>query len=57
MPIELRRRRALRLAWGTALCLAASYGIGLPIPFLAPVLAVLLLAMRAQALPPPVGPV
>lgn len=56
MPIEpfsidLRRRRALRLAWGVALCLAASYGIGLPIPFLAPVLAVLLLAMRAQALP------
>ncbi|WP_207887290.1 DUF2955 domain-containing protein [Pseudomonas sp. 30_B] len=50
-PMELRRRRALRLAWGVALCLAASYGIGLPIPFLAPVLAVLLLAMRAQALP------
>ncbi|WP_447749337.1 DUF2955 domain-containing protein [Pseudomonas nicosulfuronedens] len=50
-PVELRRRRALRLAWGVALCLAASYGIGLPIPFLAPVLAVLLLAMRAQALP------
>lgn len=56
MPIDpprlaLARRRALRLAWGTALCLAASYGIGMPIPFLAPVLAVLLLAMRARALP------
>lgn len=51
MPIELRRLRALRLAWGTALTLAASFGVGLPVPFLAPVLAVLLLAMRAQALP------
>jgi hypothetical protein len=51
MPIELRRRRALRLAWGTALGLAASYGLGLPVPILAPVFAVLLLAMRSQPLP------
>lgn len=51
MPIELRRRRALRLAWGTALCLVASFGLGLPVPILAPVFAVLLLAMRAQPLP------
>ena len=51
MPIELRRLRALRLAWGVALCLAASFGIGLPVPILAPVLAVLLLAMRNQPLP------
>lgn len=50
MPIELRRLRAQRLAWGTALCLAASFGLGLPVPILAPVFAVLLLAMRSQAL-------
>ncbi|MER8124840.1 DUF2955 domain-containing protein, partial [Acinetobacter baumannii] len=51
MPIELRRLRALRLAWGVALCLAASFGLGLPIPILAPVFALLLLAMRSQPLP------
>ncbi|WP_027907462.1 DUF2955 domain-containing protein [Pseudomonas taiwanensis] len=51
MPIELRRLRALRLAWGTALCLAVSFGLGLPVPILAPVFAVLLLAMRSQPLP------
>lgn len=51
MPIELRRRRALRLAWGAAMSLAASFGIGLPVPVLAPVLCVLLLAMRNTALP------
>jgi hypothetical protein len=51
MPIELRRQRALRLAWGVALCLAASFGLGLPVPILAPVFAVLLLAMRSQPLP------
>ena len=42
MPIELRRQRALRLAWGVALCLAVSFGFGLPVPILAPVFAVLL---------------
>ncbi|KKO14340.1 DUF2955 domain-containing protein [Pseudomonas putida] len=51
MPIELRRLRALRLAWGVALCVAVSFGIGLPVPILAPVFAVLLLAMRSQPLP------
>lgn len=51
MPIELRRQRALRLAWGVALCLAVSFGFGLPVPILAPVFAVLLLAMRSQPLP------
>ncbi|MCX2899218.1 DUF2955 domain-containing protein [Pseudomonas mandelii] len=47
----IRARRALRLATGTALCLAASFGLGLPIPFLAPVLAVLLLASLNRPLP------
>ncbi|MDF3935686.1 DUF2955 domain-containing protein [Pseudomonas citronellolis] len=51
MPIELRRRRALRLAWGVALCLAASFGLGLPVPVLAPIFALLLLALRSQPLP------
>jgi hypothetical protein len=46
-----RAQRALRLATGTALCLAASFGLGLPIPFLAPVLAVLLLATLNRPLP------
>ncbi|WP_223484285.1 DUF2955 domain-containing protein [Pseudomonas sp. A-RE-19] len=46
-----RVQRALRLATGTALCLAASFGLGLPIPFLAPVLAVLLLATLNRPLP------
>ncbi|AZL74435.1 DUF2955 domain-containing protein [Pseudomonas oryziphila] len=57
MPIELRRRRALRLAWGAAMSLAASFGIGLPVPVLAPVLCVLLLAMRNTALPLRMAPV
>jgi hypothetical protein len=51
MPIELRRLRALRLALGVALCLVASFGLGLPVPILAPVFAVLLLAMRSEPLP------
>lgn len=46
-----RVQRALRLATGTALCLAISFGLGLPIPFLAPVLAVLLLATLNRPLP------
>lgn len=37
-------QRAPRLAVGTALCLAISFGLALPIPFIAPVLCVLLLA-------------
>ena len=46
-----RGQRALRLATGTALCLAVSFGLGLPIPFLAPVLALLLLATTNRPLP------
>ncbi|MGH8433097.1 MAG: DUF2955 domain-containing protein [Pseudomonas sp.] len=37
-------QRALRLASGTALCLAASFGLNLPIPFIAPLLGLFLLA-------------
>ncbi|MDB5993999.1 MAG: hypothetical protein JWP42_1135 [Pseudomonas sp.] len=53
MPTERspRAQRALRLATGTALCLAASFGLALPIPFLAPVLAVVLLASLNRPLP------
>lgn len=53
MPIKRGplAQRALRLATGTALCLVASYGVGLPIPFIAPVLAVLLLSTLNRALP------
>jgi len=46
-----RAQRALRLATGTALSLAASFGLALPIPFFAPVLAVLLLATLNRPLP------
>ncbi|MHC8299840.1 DUF2955 domain-containing protein [Pseudomonas sp. ZS1P83] len=53
MPTERtpRVQRALRLATGTALCLAISFGLGLPIPFIAPVLCLLLLATLNRALP------
>ncbi|MGF6207945.1 DUF2955 domain-containing protein [Pseudomonas frederiksbergensis] len=53
MPIKrmARDQRSLRLATGTALCLAASFGLALPIPFLAPVLALLFLATLNQPLP------
>src|SRR5476649_2525545 len=50
-----RAQRALRLAAGTALCLAASFGLGLPIPFIAPVLCVLLLGTLNRPLPLKVG--
>ncbi|MCE6980996.1 DUF2955 domain-containing protein [Pseudomonas frederiksbergensis] len=46
-----RVQRALRLATGTALCLAISFGLALPIPFISPVLAVLLLATLNRPLP------
>jgi hypothetical protein len=46
-----RAQRALRLATGTALGLAVSFGLGLPIPFMAPVLCVLLLATLNRPLP------
>ncbi|WP_176057986.1 DUF2955 domain-containing protein [Paraburkholderia sp. BCC1876] len=39
---EPRTQRSMRLASGIALCLAISYGLNLPIPFIAPVLAVFL---------------
>ncbi len=45
-------RRALRLAFGTALCLAVSFGMDLPIPIVAPVFAVYLLASIHRPLPP-----
>ncbi|MHC8366976.1 DUF2955 domain-containing protein [Pseudomonas sp. ZT5P21] len=53
MPTERspRDQRALRLATGTALSLATSFGLGLPIPFIAPVLALLLLASVNRPLP------
>ncbi|KAI3598346.1 putative membrane protein [Cupriavidus necator H850] len=43
-----RAQRSLRVACGTALCLAASFGLGLPVPMLAPVLGVFLLASVNQ---------
>ncbi|MNO42325.1 hypothetical protein D3C76_325140 [compost metagenome] len=46
-----RVQRALRLAFGTALCLAASFGLALPIPFLAPMLALMMLAAMNRPLP------
>ena len=53
MPTERtpRVQRALRLATGTALCLAINFGMALPIPFIAPVLCVLLLATLNRPLP------
>jgi hypothetical protein len=41
----------LRLATGTAVCLAVSFGLALPIPFLAPVLCALVLASANRPLP------
>lgn len=43
-------QRSLRCATGTALSLAASFGLGLEVPFIAPVLALLLLAALNQPL-------
>jgi len=53
MPTERspRVQRALRLSFGTALCLAASYGLALPIPFIAPMLALMMLAAMNRPLP------
>lgn len=53
MPTErsVPAQRALRLAFGAALCTAASYGLALPLPFISPVLAVLLLASLPGPLP------
>ncbi|MFC5699249.1 DUF2955 domain-containing protein [Pseudomonas sp. GCM10022186] len=53
MPTERdpRARRALRLASGVALCLAISFGLALPIPFLSPIFVVLLLVTSNRPLP------
>jgi hypothetical protein len=48
---EPRAQRALRLASGTALCLAVSFGLALPLPFIAPIFALLLLAKLNHPLP------
>jgi len=47
----IRGRRALRLALGTGLCLAASFGLGWPLPMVAPVLGLILLATLDRPLP------
>ncbi|WP_332673619.1 DUF2955 domain-containing protein [Aromatoleum sp.] len=46
-----RPQRALRLAGGTALALAAGFALAPPLPYVAPLLALFLLAQRNQALP------
>ncbi len=43
--LALRGRRSLRLASGTALCLATSFGLDVPVPMIAPVLCAFLLTM------------
>jgi len=50
-----RSRRALRLAVGTGLCLAVSFGFQWPIPMVAPVLAVFLFASVDRPLPAKAG--
>lgn len=52
MQIDLQplERRVLRLAIGTALCLAISFALALPIPVVAPVFAVFLLATQNRPL-------
>lgn len=53
-PATQRERlglRALRLAFGTALCLAVSFGMDLSIPIVAPVFAVFLLASVNRPMP------
>lgn len=48
---DFRSQRALRLASGAALGLALSFGLALPIPFIAPLLCVVLLSALTQPLP------
>lgn len=48
---DWRSQRALRLASGTALCLALSFGLALPIPFIAPLICLVLLANLPRPLP------
>ncbi|MBV2131730.1 DUF2955 domain-containing protein [Pseudomonas sp. MAP12] len=52
---EPRAQRALRLASGTALGLAVSFGLGLPLPFIAPLFALFLLAKLDRPLSPKAG--
>jgi Protein of unknown function (DUF2955) len=47
---DARAQRALRLATGLALCLATSFGLDMPIPMIAPVFGVFLLATLNQPL-------
>ncbi|MBT8768268.1 DUF2955 domain-containing protein [Metapseudomonas boanensis] len=58
MPTECdpRSQRALRLACGTALCLAISFGLDVPIPFLPPIFTLFLLASSNRPLPLKAGP-
>ncbi|BFG76305.1 hypothetical protein PTKU46_43380 [Paraburkholderia terrae] len=48
--LQLPGRRALRIATGTALCLAVSFALDLPIPVVGPVFAVFLLATQNRPL-------
>lgn len=48
--LQLPGRRALRIATGTALCLALSFALDLPIPVVGPVFAVFLLATQNRPL-------
>jgi hypothetical protein len=48
--LQLPGRRALRVATGTALCVAISFALDLPIPVVAPVFAVFLLATQNRPL-------
>jgi hypothetical protein len=48
---DWRSQRALRLASGVALCLALSFGLNLPIPFIAPLLCATLLSALTKPLP------
>jgi hypothetical protein len=50
-PTDPRPRRALRLAAGTALATAVGFGLALPIPFIAPMLTLFLLARLNRPLP------
>ncbi|RQH07032.1 DUF2955 domain-containing protein [Paraburkholderia dinghuensis] len=48
--LQVTGRRSLRLATGTALCLAISFALDFPIPVVAPVFAVFLLATQTRPL-------
>jgi hypothetical protein len=52
---DFRSQRALRLASGAALGLALSFGLNLPIPFIAPLLCVVLLSALTKPLPVKAG--